>query len=761
MHPIRKKKHHSFILYILLASFFLGIITGTSVANAQSGGDISDQEAGKHLELARTYESAGEWKMALEEYKIASQANSESIADEAMIGMKRIILQQHSYTYIVKKDISDFLIWLIESALIFLISAAIIWTIIKIILYVSNWQSSWVIMPFLDLTRNNIGEAEAENIAMIIHEARLLHIYASSGVLAAFEEIDIPGFRAPIHQETLLSSLSAMESLDVSGIGLPVGSMLADFFRWIDMNRTHILGTIQQKGNEICISAQLRRGKSVGSSFIWTACAPISQNSLESSLSEIEGNIAFQIMYELQKDWEASTPTSLRFFTEGLHQLQLFQQNPVMQKEILEKATQLLEKAVSADPIYTIAQYTLAIAYHSLGRYQESVTILKELQMRPGHGLDLEISYNLGAAYYQYLKPWAYDYAKKEFETVVKSLSDPNLTFTQQTRELRALAHCGLISVYAQKMHLDLQNIQQFFHLAESNYYKVLAIIPHDSLIMAIAHTAFGMALLNRKYSKPDKDRREIIEDAIMQFEKAIQIKPNYWQAYIHWGRAAMAMKDMAEAVSCFRQTIALNPDYQFAHYLLGIALKRSGKFDEASTEFSHASEIPQAHDELGTILAEQKQQYEKALAEFEQALEMNPKLSNTMTNIAWYTLEGGYNDIDHLNRAFHCAQRALELDRENDNAWHRHSILGRVYLAKRQLDDAKKEFEIAIRMRPEEPQNYFFLAHVFALQQDWEKVRKYMSLFLNYPKKSHWYKKAKPIAHTLIKDANHQLCNK
>jgi tetratricopeptide (TPR) repeat protein len=128
------------------------------------------------------------------------------------------------------------------------------------------------------------------------------------------------------------------------------------------------------------------------------------------------------------------------------------------------------------------------------------------------------------------------------------------------------------------------------------------------------------------------------------------------------------------------------------------------------------------------------------------------------MVNIAWYTLEAGYQDDEHLKRALECARKAVELDEGTPNAWHRHSVLGRVYLAKGQLDGAKRELKEAIQLNKRASQSYFFLAKVHLELGELREAKKALAEFLNRPSRSPWYGKARETAITLIKEISDQL---
>lgn len=730
---------------LLVAFLFRPSMWSVNVVQGQSGA-VTDAEARRRLDLGQIYESMGEWDLALEEYRVVAHASSQDIAGEARNRLKRIQSYQNSFWSQVTRDLHSFAVWAVANLIKLLVVLGVLICIGRFLLLIVSRRTSWTVMPFHNTTEGELGEAVAERIVALLHEVRFAHLEASKSTLCASEHVDLPAFRASSSHGALLSSLQAMDSLDVSGVGLPMGSVLASAVRWLDTGRRHIEGTVQHRGQSMCLTAQLREGRSSGIIRVWTACGVVDEDGAAAKLSDLERDLAFQILYDLQAGWDASNPSSLRLFTEGLQRMREYQLYPSLQEGALQEAAALFEQALLADPTYNVAKYNLATVYHTLGQHEQAVELLRSLRMQPGHGLELEIAYSLGAAYYHRLGYWTYDYAEQEFSRVLEALVEPDIS--PRSRELCALAHCGMANVHAQRMHLDSDNREEHFRLASDHYHAALGLASEDFHVLAIANVAMGLALLNRGQAI----------DAVTRFEEAVRLKPDYWRAYVHWGRALMATEDYVHAVRCLRQATVLNPRYEFAYYQLGIALKQIKEIDEAAEAFASAKGIAQAHDERGYILAEYHQDLGTALAELEHALALKPDLSNAMAGIAWYILEAGYCDDEALDRALQHARRAVELDEGTANAWHRHCVLGRVHLARNKLADAKDELELAVRLGSERPQSYYFLAETNLRLGELTEARKALAEFLKRPGDSSWYRKTRPSAVALMREISAQI---
>jgi tetratricopeptide (TPR) repeat protein len=704
-------------------------------AHAQSGSGLSDLEAQWHLSLGLAYEGAGDWDAAVEQYRIAAQAQSAPLAREATRRLENLLRQKNRLGPRLVKGLSDAVVWAVALALKVLIVLLMAYGVLRALFHFSRSRARWTILPFSDLTGAGLGMAVSESIVDILHEAHLTYRKGTHGVLSASEEVDLPSLLAPATGERLLQSLGTMSQVEISGVGLPVGSVFTALGRWFEMGRPHIRGTLQERGDCLCLSAQLREKRSAPASRVWTASRSATSETYGACLYEIERDLAYEILYDSQKGWQARTPRTLQLFAEALQLMQRFQERPTSSTADLPRAAELLEKAVALEPRYAAAQYNLAVVYHNLGLHAKSIDVLKDLRLQPDRGLEQEIAYSLGIAYYHLLVPWAYDLAEREFATVVQAPSEPEPEGAN--RVLRALAHCGLASVYAQRMHLDPKNAESHLKKARGHFEQALGLGSDEPQVVAAAHTAMGMALLNHGDAAA----------AAGEFEQAVRAKPDYWRAYVHWGRAEMAQKRFDHAVGALQQAVVLNPGYEFAHYQLGVALKRAARPAEAAQALARAPTIAQAHDERGSVLAESRQDYAAALAEFEQALRLNPELSNAMVNIAWYTLEAGYTDAEHLGRAQDCAQRALVLDKDSPNAWHRHCILGRVYLEIGRLPDALGELNRAKSLRAGADQVHFFLGETYLRMGELGKAKQAFQTFLELPGSSTWHKKAHGLA--------------
>ena len=79
------------------------------------------------------------------------------------------------------------------------------------------------------------------------------------------------------------------------------------------------------------------------------------------------------------------------------------------------------------------------------------------------------------------------------------------------------------------------------------------------------------------------------LEQSIAEYQKAIQINPNFAQARNNLGNVYYNQSKLEEAVVEYQRAIAINPNYAKAHYNLGVVYHQQGKLEEAIVQYQQA----------------------------------------------------------------------------------------------------------------------------------------------------------------------------
>jgi tetratricopeptide (TPR) repeat protein len=81
-------------------------------------------------------------------------------------------------------------------------------------------------------------------------------------------------------------------------------------------------------------------------------------------------------------------------------------------------------------------------------------------------------------------------------------------------------------------------------------------------------------------------------EEAVKNFRKGIELKPNYADAYEGLGRAQGNLKLWPDAIASFKKAIRLKPDFVHAYVNLGFANGMINQYQEALKAFKKAAQL-------------------------------------------------------------------------------------------------------------------------------------------------------------------------
>jgi predicted O-linked N-acetylglucosamine transferase (SPINDLY family) len=185
-------------------------------------------------------------------------------------------------------------------------------------------------------------------------------------------------------------------------------------------------------------------------------------------------------------------------------------------------------------------------------------------------------------------------------------------------------------------------------------------------------------------------------EDAIIFYDRAIEIAPDYFEAYTNRGNALKDLGRRAEALASFDCAIALMPEYAEAHLNRAIVLRMDRRFSEALDAIDAALRskpgLAAAYANRGNVLQEINR-FEEALASHDHALTLDPGFALAHLNRG--------NVLRHLGRlpeAIASYDRAIEIAPTLSMA---HRNRGSARKEVRRLPDALVDFERAFALDP------------------------------------------------------------
>ncbi len=202
------------------------------------------------------------------------------------------------------------------------------------------------------------------------------------------------------------------------------------------------------------------------------------------------------------------------------------------------------------------------------------------------------------------------------------------------------------------------------------------------------------------------------LDEAIIQFQKALELKPDDADAYLDLGAALARRGEVDGAIAHYRKALEFDPSYEKAHYDIGIALMGRGRIDEAIVHYRKALEIEpddaNAHNNLGAALAG-RGRVEEAIVHYRRALELKPNDAE-----AYYNLGLALVGRRQVEEAIADYRKALEIRPGYVRA---HLDLGLALIGRGEVDEAIAHFRKALELKPDNVHAQYDIAAALAGQ--------------------------------------------
>ncbi|MDD5674073.1 MAG: tetratricopeptide repeat protein [Chitinivibrionales bacterium] len=256
----------------------------------------------------------------------------------------------------------------------------------------------------------------------------------------------------------------------------------------------------------------------------------------------------------------------------------------------------------------------------------------------------------------------------------------------------------GFVNVYPFRFSFVADHFQYLaclgpIVLAVGGGRKALALLPAKrQRLMQTAVTGILLAalcLLTLRQSAMYANAEEL-------YTTVIRKNPGSWMAHNNLGVLLSKSGRTDEAMTQFWKALEIKGNFDEAHYNLGMALLQTGHADEAMAQFRRALVInpdyAEANINLGNALM-QSGRVEEAMAHFRRALETDPTHGDAHYNLGNALLRSGRPE-----EAMAEYQKAITINPRDDRA---HTNLGLALLQKGQTDQAISQFRTALEINP------------------------------------------------------------
>ncbi|MGH7993499.1 MAG: tetratricopeptide repeat protein, partial [Limisphaerales bacterium] len=155
------------------------------------------------------------------------------------------------------------------------------------------------------------------------------------------------------------------------------------------------------------------------------------------------------------------------------------------------------------------------------------------------------------------------------------------------------------------------------------------------------------------------------VEEAVAQYQKALQINPGFAEAHNDLGAALFQQGKVDEAIVQYQRALQIKPDYAEACCNLGSAFRQKERIDEAIVYYQKALRIKPDYAEacydLGNVFS-RKGSMDEAIANYQKALQINPGYLEAQNNLAWVLATCPQASLRNGNQAVALARRANQL---------------------------------------------------------------------------------------------------
>jgi len=203
-------------------------------------------------------------------------------------------------------------------------------------------------------------------------------------------------------------------------------------------------------------------------------------------------------------------------------------------------------------------------------------------------------------------------------------------------------------------------------------------------------------------------------EEAIASYDKAIEFKPDYPDAWYNRGAALGKLECFEEAIASYDQALVIKDDYLNAWNNRGTALYELGRYEEALASYDKALVIKDDDHEIwnnrGVALGH-LERIEEEIASYDKALEIKPDDADHWSNRGL-----ALSRLCRYDEALANQDQALKLQPEYPLWWTNQGI---VLARSGRYEEALVSCDKAVELQPNDESGYYGKACCYALQGD------------------------------------------
>ena len=226
-------------------------------------------------------------------------------------------------------------------------------------------------------------------------------------------------------------------------------------------------------------------------------------------------------------------------------------------------------------------------------------------------------------------------------------------------------------------------------------------------------------------------------KDALTNYEKAVEIRPDYAQAWNGQAKTLSELKEYQLALAAYDKAIQIHPNYLEAWSGRGFVLNNLQRYQEAIASFDKALQLENKSPEVWNAKGEafsNLNQYDKAIKSYEKALELKPDYYE-----AWYNKGWGLHNLKQYNEALVAYDKAVELKPDYEQAWYNR---GNALVNLQRYQDAFTNYDKAVQYKPNHYQAWLSRGNVLINLQRYPEAIESFNQVIKYNQNSYkaWY---------------------
>lgn len=201
-------------------------------------------------------------------------------------------------------------------------------------------------------------------------------------------------------------------------------------------------------------------------------------------------------------------------------------------------------------------------------------------------------------------------------------------------------------------------------------------------------------------------------EEALASYNKALKIEPNYLEAWNNRGNVLSGLRRHEEALASYNKAIDLKPDRPESWHHRAQALMELSRCEEAIHSYNRALELKpdyaEAWNQRGKTL-EKLHRYEEAVKSYEKAVQFKPDDPEI-----WNNRGNAMTSLSRYPEAISCYDKAVQLKPDYYQAW---SNRGSAFAKWNRHEDAIASYHAALKLKPDSPDVWYNKACCYASQ--------------------------------------------